>query len=100
MPIAGEPADVVATVEASGDWLAASVDVPKLLLTFTGSPTLVIGGEVEAWCRAHVAALEVEACGSAGHLAVEDRPEAVAAAVVSWLGRHGLAATGPGAGGG
>ena len=100
MPIAGEPADVVATVEASGEWLATSPDVPKLLLTFTGSPTLVIGDEVEAWCRAHVAALEVEACGPSGHLAVEDRPEAIAAAVVSWLARHGLAAAGPGTAGG
>src|SRR3954470_2197042 len=35
MPLGGEPADVVARIEAYGRWLAASPDVPKLLLTFT-----------------------------------------------------------------
>ena len=34
MPLGGEPADVVARVEAYDRWLAASADVPKLLLTF------------------------------------------------------------------
>lgn len=34
MPLDGEPADVVARVGRYDDWLAASADVPKLLITF------------------------------------------------------------------
>jgi haloalkane dehalogenase len=43
-----------------------------------------------AWCRENVAALEVEHCGRAGHHAPEDRPEAIAAAINAWTGRHRL----------
>ncbi len=51
MPIAGEPADLVARIEAYDAWLAASPDVPKLLLTFDGSEdTLMIGRELADWC--------------------------------------------------
>jgi haloalkane dehalogenase len=42
MPIGGEPADVVARVEAYDRWLAASPEVPKLLLSFGDHPTLMI----------------------------------------------------------
>ena len=86
-PIDGEPADVVARAEAYDAWLAASPDVPKLLLTFEGSPTLMIGPALEAWCRENIAALEVVPCGPAGHLALEDRPEAIGDALISWLDR-------------
>jgi haloalkane dehalogenase len=91
MPIDGEPADVVARIEAYDRWLATSDEVPKLLLTFDGSPTLMIDDELAAWCAANMAGLEVEACGSAGHIAPEDQPDAIAAAVVAWASRHGLA---------
>lgn len=86
MPIDGSPADVVARVEAYGDWLASSHAIPKLLLTFTGSPTLMIGPAMEAWCREHVARLTVQACGEAGHLAPEDQPERIADALLAWAG--------------
>jgi haloalkane dehalogenase len=82
-PIGGEPLDVLARVEAYDAWLATS-DVPKLLLTFDSSPTLIIGAELTAWCEANIANLEVKACGPAGHLAPEDQPEAIAAAVAGW----------------
>jgi haloalkane dehalogenase len=90
MPLDGEPADVVARIETYGVWLAQSRDVPKLLLTFDGSPTLIIDARMAAWCEANIAGLEIEGCGAAGHLAPEDQPEAIAAAVVAWMGRHGL----------
>ncbi len=90
MPLDGEPADVVARIEAYDGWLAASADVPKLLVTFEGSPTLMIGPDLVAWCRDHVASLEVEQGGPAGHLCPEDQPAAIAAAVSAWLDRHGL----------
>jgi haloalkane dehalogenase len=82
-PIGGEPADVVARVEAYDAYLAAS-DVPKLLLTFDGSPTLMIKEELTAWCEANMSALEVVHCGAAGHLALEDQPEAIGDALLAW----------------
>src|SRR4051812_12351852 len=85
-PIGGEPADVVARVEAYDAYLATS-DVPKLLLTFDGSPTLMIRDELTAWCEANMAALEVVHCGAAGHLALEDQPSAIAEAIAAWLTR-------------
>ncbi|MDX3106186.1 haloalkane dehalogenase [Nonomuraea angiospora] len=90
LPLDGEPADVAERVEGYGKWLGASADVPKLLLTFDSSPTLLIGPEVAAWCAANMAALEVEHCGPAGHHVTEDRPEAIAAAIAGWAARHGL----------
>ncbi|MBB2742329.1 UNVERIFIED_ORG: haloalkane dehalogenase [Microbispora rosea subsp. rosea] len=90
MPLDGEPADVAERVGAYGRWLASSHDVPKLLLTFDSSPTLLIGPEMAAWCAANIAGLEVEHCGPAGHHAPEDRPEAIAAAINAWTERHGL----------
>ena len=90
MPLENEPADVVARVEDYDDWLAGSGDVPKLLLTFDSSPTLMIREELTAWCVANIAGLEVERCGPAGHQAPEDQPEAIAAAIDRWAGRHAL----------
>lgn len=91
MPIAGSPADVVARVEAYGDWLASSHALPKLLLTFTGSPTLMIGPAMEAWCRDHIARLTVQACGEAGHMAPEDQPGRIADALLAWADKALLA---------
>lgn len=90
MPIDGEPADLVRRIEAFDTWLAASTEVPKLLMTFDGSPTLLITKELAAWCDANIAALETVACGEAGHHAPEDQPTAIAMAVSAWADRHGL----------
>ncbi|UBU14496.1 haloalkane dehalogenase [Nonomuraea gerenzanensis] len=89
-PIDGEPADVVERVEAYGEWLAGSGEVPKLLLTFDSSPTLLITERTAAWCAEHLPALETEHCGPAGHHAPEDAPDAIAEAVAAWAARHGL----------
>ncbi|MFE2128669.1 haloalkane dehalogenase [Streptomyces amritsarensis] len=91
LPIGGEPADVVAVVERYDAWLAESPEVPKLLLTFDGSPTLMIGPEAAAWCERNISALERVYCGPAAHLCPEDRPEEIAAAVNAWAARHALA---------
>jgi len=94
MPLDGEPADVVGRIEAYDDWLASSEEVPKLLLTFDTSPTVMIGAEMTAWCATNIAKLEIEYCGAAGHLAPEDQPEAIAAAIAMaiamWADRHQL----------
>jgi haloalkane dehalogenase len=87
LPIGGEPAEVIARLEAYQPWLAASEDVPKLLMTFEGSPILMIGPAMIDWCEAHIAGLEVVACGAASHHAPEDRSQEIAAAIVAWLDR-------------
>jgi len=90
MPIDGEPAELVARIEAFDAWLAASTGVPKLLMTFEGSPTLLISRDMAAWCAASMAALEIVECGQAGHHAPEDQPEAIALAISAWADRHGV----------
>lgn len=91
MPINGEPADVVARVETYDRWLASSAGIPKLLLTFDGPPdTLLVGPGTIEWCTKNVPGLEFENCGPARHLAPEDQPEAIAAAIAQWANRHQL----------
>ena len=90
MPLDGEPADVVDRIEAYDRWLSLSDDVAKLLLTFDTSPHVMIGADLVDWCVANIAALEVEHCGLAYHLAPEDRPAEIAAAIAAWADRHGL----------
>ncbi|MFC5031513.1 haloalkane dehalogenase [Streptomyces sp. SID13666] len=90
MPIDGGPADVVARITDYDIWLADSADVPKLLLTFDSSPTLLIGEDMIAWSRENIAALEIEHCGPAGHHAPEDQPDAIGRAIGRWLDAHGL----------
>ncbi|MDT0542182.1 MULTISPECIES: haloalkane dehalogenase [Streptomyces] len=91
MPLGGEPADVVARIEAYDRWLAASPDVPKLLLTFAPGPGAMMHEDVIAWCAANIAALEIEHSEAvAGHHTPEDQPVLIAEAVSAWADRHGL----------
>ena len=90
MPIGGEPAEIVARVEAYDAWLAKSTDVPKLLMTFEGSATLLINPETTAWCADNIASLEIVPCGEAGHHAAEDRPDEIGDAIAAWAERHFL----------
>jgi haloalkane dehalogenase len=90
MPMGGAPADVVSRIESFHPWLATSDRVPKLLLTFEGSPTLAMRPPLVEWCSRHIAGLEVVACGPAGHHAAEDRPQEIAAAISAWLNQHAL----------
>jgi haloalkane dehalogenase len=90
IPLGGDPAELVTRIEAYDEWLATSTGTPKLLMTFDGSPTLLIGERMARWCAEHVAALDVVACGEAGHHAHEDRPKEIAAEIAAWLDRHGL----------
>jgi haloalkane dehalogenase len=90
MPIDGEPAELVERIEAFDAWLAESTEVPKLLMTFEGSPTLLITAEQAAWCAANITSLDIVACGQAGHHAPEDQPEGIAMAISAWTDRHHL----------
>ncbi|MGW1895131.1 haloalkane dehalogenase [Streptomyces sp. NPDC002004] len=91
MPLGGEPADVVARVEAYDAWLGASADVPKLLIDFAPGPGSMMGPDLVAWCEKHMAALEIERHDMpAGHHTPEDRPAEIALAIASWADRHEL----------
>ena len=95
MPLDGEPADVVARVERYDDWLAASPDVPKLLITFEPLFGAMMGPELVDWCAANIAGLDIAGHDLAsGHQTPEDQPEALAAAIVAWLEKHDLRAAG------
>jgi haloalkane dehalogenase len=94
IPIDGQPADVARVVSRNGEWLAASSEVPKLLLAFeapaglhpspTGSPKLI------EWARGHARGLEVAELPTAGHHAAEDRPQEIGEAIVAWMDRNRL----------
>lgn len=84
IPLDGEPAEVVAVVEAYARWLGES-PVPKLLLTF--EPGVLIRGAIVDWCRANVRNLEVRDCGAGSHFVQEDQPEAIGDAVRDWRRR-------------
>ncbi|GIH02636.1 haloalkane dehalogenase [Rhizocola hellebori] len=86
LPLDGDPAEVHQRMMAYGKWLAASTDVPKLLLTFEGSPVLSITPAMAQWCRENIAGLTTEHIGPAGHHATEDQPEAIGAAIGRWAG--------------
>jgi haloalkane dehalogenase len=89
LPLGGEPADVVARVEAFDRWLAASVEVPKLLIAFQPGPGAMWTEQTLAWCAANIASLEtIRYEAVAGHHTPEDRPLAIAAAVEEWMAKH------------
>jgi haloalkane dehalogenase len=89
MPLGGEPADVVARIEAYDRWLKASADVPKLLLTFT--PGTMMNADIIAWCAANIAGLEIEHSEAvAGHHTPEDQPALIGTAISAWADRLGL----------
>lgn len=94
MPLDGEPAEVVARITSYDEWLATSVDVPKLLLTFDPGPGTMMGPEVIEWCAANMADLDIDKHGLAGHHTPEDQPAAIAAAIAAWVDRHDLRSAG------
>ena len=96
MPLDGEPADVVARIDAYGKWLADSPDVPKLLLAFEPGPGAMLSAELVDWCAENISGLEIAEHGPAGHHTPEDQPEAIAASLVAWLGGHDLLSGGEG----
>ncbi len=90
MPLDGEPADIVARIDAYGRWLADSADVPKLLLAFEPGESTMMSPQIIDWCTAHMSALETETLGTAGHHTPEEQPEAIASSLVAWLDEHDL----------
>lgn len=80
LPIEGEPADVVAIVEAYGAWLARS-PIPKLFIN--AEPGSLLVGRAREFCRTWPNQREVTVEGI--HFIQEDAPREIAAALRDFL---------------
>ncbi len=83
LPIAGEPADVVATLEAAHAALAAST-YPKLL--FAGDPGAIISPEFGERFAAGLKNCRFVRLGAGAHFLQEDHPETIGRTVADWIG--------------
>ncbi|HSB42649.1 MAG TPA: haloalkane dehalogenase [Methylomirabilota bacterium] len=82
IPIDGEPADVVAVVDAYARWLAASA-VPKLFVN--ADPGVILTGPQREFCRRWPNQEEVTVRGS--HFLQEDSPREIGQAVARFVSR-------------
>jgi haloalkane dehalogenase len=80
IPIAGEPADVVAIVEAYSQWMAQN-DIAKLFVN--ADPGAILIGSLREFCRSWKNQTEVTVPGS--HFIQEDSGPAIGQAVAGWL---------------
>jgi len=80
IPIAGEPADVVAIVQEYGDWLAQS-DISKLFIN--AEPGAILTGPMRDFCRTWPNQTEVTVKGI--HFIQEDSAAEIAAAIDDWM---------------
>ncbi len=80
IPLAGEPADVVAIVDDYGKWLQGS-DVAKLLIA--AEPGAILTGNQLAFCRGWPNQTEVTVAGN--HFIQEDSPDEIGAAVSDFV---------------
>ena len=84
IPLDGEPADVVAIVDAYSQWLSAS-NVPKLFIN--ADPGVILTGAQREHCRAWPNQTEVTVPGY--HFIQEDAPAEIGRAIVGWLAALG-----------
>ena len=82
IPIEGEPADVVAVVEAYGAWHSKSL-VPKLFIN--AEPGSILTGRQRDFCRRWQNQQEVTVRGS--HFIQEDSPDEIGRAIAAFLRR-------------
>lgn len=80
IPLDGEPADIVAAVDAYSAWIAQS-DVPKLFVN--AEPGAILTGSQREFCRTWRNQTEITARGS--HFVQEDSPDEIGAAIADWL---------------
>jgi haloalkane dehalogenase len=83
IPIDGEPADVVAIVDAYAQWLAAAAALPKLFVN--ADPGVILTGPQREFCRQWPNQREVTVRGS--HFIQEDSPDEIGEAVAAFVGR-------------
>ncbi len=81
IPIAGEPANVVALVEEYNRKLQQST-LPKLL--FTATPGALITAPVVDWCRQNLSNLKVDDIGPGIHFVQEDNPHLIGTELANW----------------
>lgn len=81
IPIAGEPAAVVALVEEYNRKLQQS-RLPKLLLSAT--PGGIIDAQAVAWCRQNLPNLRVVDIGAGIHFVQEDNPHLIGTELANW----------------
>ncbi len=79
IPIEGEPADVVAIVQAYADWMAQS-PVPKLFVN--AEPGAILTGAQREFCRRWPKQREVTVKGI--HFIQEDSPHDIGSAIADW----------------
>jgi len=82
LPIAGEPADVYATLEAAHAALRQS-DFPKLL--FAGNPGALVSPDFAKRFAASLKHCHVLQLGSGLHYLQEDHPDAIGHAIAGWI---------------
>jgi haloalkane dehalogenase len=82
LPIAGEPADVYATLESAHRALAEST-YPKLL--FTASPGALVSPSVALRFQQNIKECKVVELGKGIHYLQEDHPELIGNAIREWL---------------
>ena len=80
MPLDGEPADVVAVVQAYSDWLEHSA-VPKLFIN--AEPGAILTGAQREYCRSWPNQAEVTVKGN--HFLQEDSPHEIGTAIAEFL---------------
>jgi haloalkane dehalogenase len=80
IPIAGEPADVVAIVDAYADWLSHS-QVKKLFIN--AEPGAILTGKMRQLCRSWPNQTEVTVPGN--HFLQEDSPVEIGNAIAQWM---------------
>ena len=81
IPIAGEPAAVVAMVAEYNRKLQQS-RLPKLLLSAT--PGGIIDAQAVAWCQQHLPNLQVVDIGAGIHFIQEDNPHLIGTELAKW----------------
>ncbi|MBQ90895.1 MAG: haloalkane dehalogenase [Acidimicrobiaceae bacterium] len=79
IPIAGEPADVVAIVAGYAEWLATS-PIPKLFVN--AQPGAILTGAQREFCRTWPNQTEVTVSGT--HFVQEDSPDEIGGALADW----------------
>lgn len=82
LPIAGEPADVYATLQSAHAALVAS-SYPKLL--FSGAPGAVVSPEFAEGFAASLKHCALVRLGAGLHFLQEDHPEAIGRSVAGWI---------------
>ena len=85
VPIAGEPADVVAVVENYSKWLTES-QTPKLLIHV--QPGVLVPPPAVEWLEANVPNLTTVDIGAGVHFIQETNPEAISATLDEWVTKH------------